>query len=81
MTMKQQMNIRIKQEKMFNTCKLNGNWKKKRNNSQDFKSQDKGSSSITLTLQGDLVETLSFKKGADISIKGGLLEYYDQDLL
>lgn len=80
MTMKQQMNIRIKQEKIFSTCKLKGNWKKKRNNSQDFKSEDDGSS-ITLTLPGDLTETFSFKKGADISIKGGLFEYYDQDLL
>ncbi|MCV0392727.1 MAG: hypothetical protein K5790_05460 [Nitrosopumilus sp.] len=76
---KQQMNMRVKQDKIFSTCKLKGSWKQK-DKSQNFRSKENGSS-ITLTLQGGLTETLSFKKGADVFIKGDLIQYYDQDLL
>ncbi|MHA7646737.1 hypothetical protein [Nitrosopumilus sp. S4] len=76
---KQQMNIRVKQDKVFSTCKLKGRWKQKDKN-QDFRSEENGSS-ITLTLQGGLTETLSFKKGADVFIKGDLIQFYNQDLL
>ncbi|NND86912.1 MAG: hypothetical protein HKM23_06290 [Nitrosopumilus sp.] len=76
---KQQMNIRVKQDKIFSTCKLKGRWKQK-DKSQDFRSEKDGSS-ITLILLGGLTETLSFKKGADVFIKGDLIQYYNQDLL
>jgi len=80
MTVEPQMNLHVKQYKMFNTYKFEGRWKHKKNNNQNFISQE-DRSSIILTLIGGMTETISFKKGANIIVKNDLIEYYAQDLL
>ena len=80
---KQQMDINLKMQKIFDTCKLEGSWKQKGDVSDDYEyiAQEDGACIMLSLINAPLTETFCFKKDAKISVTKSLVSYYEKDLL
>ena len=82
MSVSQQMDLRLKMHKIFDTCQLSNNWKRnEKSSSREYIAQEDGSSIVLNLIQANLTETFSFKKGSHIVLKDSLMEYYNKDLM
>lgn len=76
-----QAKIKVKECKLFDTCKFIGKWK----HVDDclpacYVALEDGVAIELRMIQADIVESLRFKKSSKIIIKDSVMEFYEEDL-
>ncbi len=79
---KNQIYRNYKSQKLFDTCKLEGRWKRKDDSiPQCYVSLEDGAS-ISLSIIGtDYSESFIFKQNSEIVVKDSIVEFFEEDLL
>lgn len=81
MSVDQQMDLNIKLYKAFKNCKLKGRWNLKENSSHEFMALEDNASASLYGIRAEWNEIFYFKKGAEITIKNSIIEYYENDVM
>ncbi|WP_148680195.1 hypothetical protein [Nitrosopumilus maritimus] len=82
MSAKTQTHKRIKSQKLFDTCKLVGKWKRiDKLLPPNYTSLEDGASVELSIIKANYTESFSFKKNSDIVIKDSILEFFEEDML
>lgn len=73
---------RCKTQKLFDTCKIEGRWKRADNSvPRKYIATEDGASIELSIMDGDYTESFRFKKNSTIIIKDSITEFYERDLL
>ena len=75
------MNLNPKMFKLCDEYEFNNTWRKTESPPNTFVALEDKSPVVLKLENSNLSEMVFFKKGAIVSIKNGLLEYYENDLL
>lgn len=68
-------------KKLFDTCKLEGQWKRVDNSiPRRYVSLEDGASIELKMIKANFIESYNFKKNSFIIIKDSIAEFYEEDL-
>ena len=71
-----------KSQKLFDTCKLEGKWKRKDDSVPQCYVSLEDNASILLSIVGtNYSESFMFKKNSQIVVKDSIVEFFEEDLL
>lgn len=70
-----------KTQKLFDTCKIEGKWKRADNSvPRKYVAIEDGASIELSIMGGDFTESFRFKKNSHVIIKDSIAEFYERDL-
>ena len=76
-----QTGFNSKTQKLFDTCKIQGRWKRADNCvPRKYVATEDGASIELSIMDGDYTESFRFKKNSNIIIKDSIAEFYERDL-
>ena len=71
----------FKTQKLFDTCKIEGRWKRADNSvPRKYVAIEDGASIELSIMGGDYTESFRFKKNSNVIIKDSIAEFYERDL-
>jgi len=80
MSVNQQLHLNVKLYKTFKTCKFRGRWNLKNNSFHEYIALEDHAYIILKGIRAEWDEVYSFKKDSEITIKNGIIEYYENDI-